>query len=433
MTRLRASVETYFNSSRRARQAVAIALILAAIVGLTIAINKAITRELDVYVVLNASRQMLAGADIYTAPAANGAFYLYLPLLAFLFIPLALLPQTVAGLIWTLVCVALIAWSLHATIKLIAGDAYSKISTFERWAIHLVPVILCGDAISSEIGNAQVNCLILAAAIFALRLSNRRRDLLAGSMLGFATIAKIFAAPLLLYELFQRRFRSIAAAVIGAAAGLLLPALLIGWEKNTDYLIYWATKIALYRDLTSHRSGFAGNASAQAVLTRLLTNEPAFIWNGSPYYLNIAELNSASINTIGILFPLVAVTVLIVYAVLFRRRSPLISYWGGAALAFAIAPLITPIVERPHFVILLPTCVYVSWLWLHERIEGKPFYALLISSFVLSTFTLKLYVGEFWGALFWLLGAPTLANICLIAAIFVAAASVKDRDLTAAQ
>jgi alpha-1,2-mannosyltransferase len=430
MTRIREKIEAYFASSRRVRQAVALFLIVAAVVGVTVAIRKAVTRELDLYVILNASRQMLAGADIYAAPGPNGAYYLYLPLLAFLFVPLTLIPQSVAGVVWTLACIALIGWSLHESIKLMGGDIYAEMSPFELWSMHLVPVIFCADAISSEVGNAQVNCLILAAAVFGLNLAKRKSDLAAGTILGFATVAKIFAAPLLLYELLNRRFRLVAASVAGAIVVALLPAILIGWQRNLDLVSYWTTNIALHGDVASHRSGLAGNVSIPAVLTRLFTSEPAFVWSGEAYHLTIGAVGSIWIGAIGILIPLLALLVLVLYFLRFRHRQPLTSYWGGIALAFSIAPLITPVLERPHFVMLLPAYVYVSWMWLHERIESKLFYSLLLAAFVLSTFTLKLYVGEFWGNIFWSLGAPTLADIFLIAAIFVAATSGKPQDLT---
>jgi hypothetical protein len=165
-------------------------------------------------------------------------------------------------------------------------------------------------------------------------------------------------------------------------------------------------------------------------MTRLFTNEPAFIWNGTAYRLNIASLDPALINTIGTSIPLIAILLLVTYFVLYRRRRPLIAYWGGIAVAFCIAPLITPVAERPHFVMLLPAYVFVGFLWLHERIENKPFYGLIVAAFLLSTFTLKLYVGEFWGNIFWSLGAPTIADLCLIAAIFVAASRANEHDLT---
>ncbi|HEY2847505.1 MAG TPA: hypothetical protein VGI80_06785, partial [Pyrinomonadaceae bacterium] len=65
--------------------------------------------------------------------------------------------------------------------------------------------------------------------------------------------------------------------------------------------------------------------------------------------------------------------------------------------------------------------------------ESRLFYSLLVAGFVLSTLTLKLYVGEFWGSVFWSLGVSTIADLCLITAIFVAASCQDDTDLTAAQ
>jgi hypothetical protein len=410
---------------------VAVVLILGGLVAIAIAVEKALTRQLDLYVILNASHNLLAGTDIYATPASSGAYYLYLPLIAFLFIPLALLPQAAAGVAWTVLCIALIALSLHESLKLIAGDAYRELLPFARWTLHLVPVIFCADAMSSEIGNAQVNCLILATAVLGLKLIRSRRESTAGAILGFAAVAKVFTAPLVIYELFQRRLRLIVGAAVGAIVALSLPATLAGWQRNIDYIGYWCKNIALHADVASHRSGFAGNASIQAVLTRLLTDEPAFAWNGVTYHLNLANSDPAVINTIGMLVPFLAILLLMVYFVLYRHRRPLVSYWGGIALSFCVAPLITPVVERPHFIMLLPAYVFVSYIWVHGRIENKVFYALLIAAFVLSTFTLKLYVGDLWGNVFWSLGAPTLADLCLIAAIFVAASRQTEDDLTA--
>jgi hypothetical protein len=421
---------TWFDDSRGVRMMVASALGLAALVAGSIAIKKALTRELDVYVILHASRNLIDGIDIYADPAANGAYYLYLPLLAFLFTPLTLLSQTVAGLAWTLACILLIGWSLHETAKLIAGAEYSEVRPFERYALHLLPLICCADAISSEIGNAQVNCLILAAAVLALKLAGSS-EAAAGAVLGGAAVAKVFTAPLLLYELLHKRFRIVAAALVGVIVALLTPSLLIGWQKNLDYISYWTTDIALHTDVTSHRSGFAVNASIQAVLTRLLTDQSAFVWNGSDYHLNVASLDPSTVSTVGMLIPLAALLILVTYYVLFRQRQYLTSYWGGIAIAFCIAPLITPVVERPHFVMLLPAYIYVSWMWLHERLTSKLFYSFLVAAFALSTFTLKLYVGEFCGNIFWSLGAPTIADMCLIAAIFVAATHQNEAHLTA--
>ncbi len=433
MTQFRRQLETRFNDSRMVRMIAGLLLTAIALAALTVAVGNSLTREIDLYVILDASRNLLAGTDIYAVAAPNGAYYLYLPLLAFLFIPLTFIPQTIAGVGWTFICIGLLIWCLRETVRLIAGDEYQRLSSFENWGLHLVPVLFCADAISSEVGNAQVNCLILAAAVLGLKLARTQRDAAAGAILGIAAVAKIFTLPVLFFEALNKRFHLLIGGAVGMAAGLVLPAALVGWRQNIDYVGYWIANIALSGDVVSHRSGFAGNASMQAVLTRLLTDAPAFVWNGIPYHLNIADLSTSSLTTIGLLVPILSLLALVVYFVAFRRRRRLISYWGAVAIAFCIAPLISPVVERPHFVMLLPAYVYVTWLWIHDRIEGKLFYLLLGAAFLLSTFALKLYVGDFWGNVLWSLGAPTIADLCLIGAIIVAAAGQKDLELTAEQ
>ncbi|MFL6374140.1 MAG: glycosyltransferase family 87 protein [Pyrinomonadaceae bacterium] len=430
MTNIWDHLEASFNGSRRVRSMLAAVVAVIGVLAISIAIKKALTRELDVFVILNASRDLLNGADIYASPAPNGAYYLYLPLLAFIFIPLTLVPQAVAGALWTLLCITLIWWCLHESIKLVAGDAYGELKSFHVWGLHLLPVILCADAISSEVGNAQLNCLILGAGILGLKLTGARRYVAGGAVIGIAAVAKVFTAPILLYELLNRRFRTGIGSVIAGAIGLLLPATIIGWQRNIGYVDYWTKNIALHQDLTTHPSGFAGNASLQAVLTRLLTDEPAFVWQGSAYRMNLASLDPAAISTLGIFVPVLAVLLLVLYFAIFHGRRELISYWGGIALAFCVAPLITPVVERPHFLMLLPAYVYVCWLGLYEGLKRRWFYLLLAGAWVLSTFTLKLYVGDFWGNVFWALGAPMLADLCLIAAIFLAASGEDIPELT---
>lgn len=425
-------LEISFNDSRRTRIAVGGVLAVIGAAALTVALKKALTRELDLYVILNASRDLLAGRDIYAAPAANGAYYLYLPLLALFFVPLALLPQTAAGVLWTLVCIALVAWSLHEFVTLVAAESCRNLNAFEKLLLHVVPVILCADAISSEVGNAQVNCLILALAVLALKLAKNGNSAMAGMTLGLAAVAKVFTLPLVFYELCAKRFRIVVAAMICTFAGLLLPAAIVGLQNNIDFVTYWTT-IAVNGDIASHRSGFAGNASLQAALTRLFTDVPAFTFHGAAYHLKIASLDPSVIRLIGMLIPVAMILLVVVYYLMFRDRASLISYWGGIALAFCVSPLITPVVERPHFVMLLPAYVYVTWIWLRERLRGRLFYTLVAAAWVLSTFTLKLYVGEFWGNVFWSLSAPTIADLCVIAAIFLAASQQNDNDLTAAR
>ncbi|HEV7700959.1 MAG TPA: glycosyltransferase family 87 protein [Pyrinomonadaceae bacterium] len=431
MSNIRDAIERKILESRRVRTIIAVVVLLVAAILIALAIKKALTRDLDLYVLLNAARRITFGIDIYSSPSPTGAYYLYLPFIAVLFVPFTFVAEQVAGIAWTLASILLIGWSLHAWIKLLAGERYSHLSAFEKWALHLLPIIFCFDAISSEIGNGQVNCLILATTVFAIRLGLRDSQLKSGILLGLAFVAKLLNAPVIAYHLFTRRFRPVVGAALALAIGILLPALFVGILRDLDYTSYWLSTIAFNGDLVSHRSGFAGNTSLAAVLFRLFSDIPAFVSNGVSYSVNIATIDGSVLRWAGPAVAILTLGWLGIYAYLYGSRRPLVSYFGGVALAFCLAPVMIPIAERPHFLMLLPAYAYASYVWIHLRLNGKPFYAFLIAAFVLSTLTLKVYVGDFLGNAFWTLGAPTWAAVCLAAAIFVAANRLKGGDLTA--
>jgi hypothetical protein len=430
MSIIRDTIERKIVESRRLRTLAAVIVLSVAVVLVALAIKKALTRDLDLFVLLDAAHRVTLGIDIYSSASPTGAYFLYLPLLAVLFVPLTLVPQQVAGVAWAFASIMLIGWSLHAWIKMLAGDRYSRLSTFEKWALHLLSLILCFDPISSEIGNGQVNCLVLAVTIFAIRLGQRDRQFTSGILLGLAFIAKALNAPVIAYHLFTKRSRIVAGAGIGLVIGVLLPAIFLGVLRDLDYTSYWLSHIAFNPDLVSHRSGFSGNASLAGVLTRLFTDVPGFVSNGISYTLTVERLDASILRWAGPVIAGCTLAVLGVYAYLYRSSRPLVSYFGGVALAFCLAPVMIPIAERPHFLMLLPAYAYVSYAWIHWRVKGRLFYSLLAAAFALSTLALRVYVGDFLGSVFWALGAPTWAAVCLAAAIFVAANRLKDAHLT---
>src|SRR5262245_48616886 len=83
--------------------------------------NKMITSSLatgDMESYLHAARSILAGKDIYATPSRpldqGGLYYIYPPLLAVLFIPLALVPVPVSIVVWSVLNVLLLAWIARA-------------------------------------------------------------------------------------------------------------------------------------------------------------------------------------------------------------------------------------------------------------------------------------------------------------------------------
>ncbi|MBV9217291.1 MAG: DUF2029 domain-containing protein [Acidobacteria bacterium] len=428
ITNIRKSLEKLFADEKFVKR-FTIGLAITVAVGMVLSVLKMRNHYLDLYVFLDASQHTMNGQDIYTTLSGRGLPYLYLPLIAVLFIPLSMLPYVVAGAIWMGMSAALLGLTIAMFVRGMLGGAFSELSPFEKWALHLIPVIFCFDAITAEIGAGQVNGLTLAITVLGLFLAARGKKIYGGFALGIAFVAKVFSAPVIAYQAFSGRMKVVLGAAIGLAVGLGLPSLIYGPQKNLDYIVYWTTNIAFHTDLRTHPLSFFGNGSLQAVIARLFSEGAAFVYDGKLYSMTIAVIDPTILKWTGLAIEFSIILVLFAYRMIFRRSHSIVSYWGGVALALCVAPLITNVTERYHFVLLLPGYVYVTYLWICVRLKGKGFYALLFATFALSTLTLRIYVGAYLGMVFWSLGAPSLAALTLSAAIFYAGFLLRNRDL----
>src|ERR687891_471993 len=109
-------------------------VIAGGILAVVSASEKMITSSLatgDIESYLHAAKSILAGQDIYATPSRpleqGGLYYLYPPLLAVLFIPLALLPVPAAIVLWSVLNVLLLAWIVRAFYEGMAGSPLSAL------------------------------------------------------------------------------------------------------------------------------------------------------------------------------------------------------------------------------------------------------------------------------------------------------------------
>src|SRR2546429_5386988 len=94
-----------------------------------------------------------------------------------------------------------------------------------------------------------MNTLLLFLLTLAWAFWLRRRDLLAGGLIGAAAVFKVFPAALLPYLAWRRDWRLCAALVGTGIAGLGLCLLVTGWDHNLYY----------FRELLPHLSAGAGH------------------------------------------------------------------------------------------------------------------------------------------------------------------------------
>jgi alpha-1,2-mannosyltransferase len=168
----------------------------------------------DLLVFLKAGRQVLNGANPY-APVASAAFatghaFVYPYVVAWLFVPLAVLPTNAATIVYAALSVAAIV---------LGGRLLSS-----RGIRASVLLLMCSTTIIGlQIGT--LNALLVLGLAAAWRY--RSRPWVSAVLVGLLAVAKLFLAPLIVWLVFSRRYRSAA-----IACGVLVTMLVVGWATG---------------------------------------------------------------------------------------------------------------------------------------------------------------------------------------------------------
>src|SRR6266550_624329 len=173
-----------------------------------------------------AGRHLLTGAPLYPGPDTILGLpdeFRYMPAVAILFVPLALLPYEVALAIWTALQVAVAAVVGIALIRPLPPS-------WRPWATAGY-VFFLGLVLEVTLGN--VNLISLALALAAWRL--RARALPAGVLLAAAVGLKFLPFNLLLFYLAAGRWRPVAAGAALGTVALVASAVALP-DRTAEYV-----------------------------------------------------------------------------------------------------------------------------------------------------------------------------------------------------
>ncbi|MFI4923306.1 MAG: glycosyltransferase family 87 protein [Burkholderiales bacterium] len=374
----------------------------------------------DLETFLHAASLILGGNNPYLTPIPAGVFfYVYPPLFAVLFIPLTFIPINIVVVLWCVLNVLLIGWSMKTFYELINGTSFFDIPAQTRWAVCFFALLPTFKFIFNHLSFGQSDIVMLALAVLGLAYWARNRQVTGGVAIGFSIVTKVISLPLAIWFAAKGNVRTTIGIALGLLAGLLLPALLLGFGKNLEFLDYWVRHIVLYSDLRHINTPMHVNLSLQAQLYRFFSDTVAFEYDGKSYYLTLFTVPAETLHLAGFLIVILVAGTLAVYALKFRKQGELVSQWGGMALAFSLMPLFVTVMQKHHLVLLLPAYIYVVHLWYSIQLKDKVFRALVVASMVLLNFTV--FCGEFLSRAFAAGGCYALGALLLSAAIFRAA------------
>lgn len=197
--------------------------------------------------------------------------YIYLPLLAIVITPLALLSPQPAALMWFWMNVALLILSTMLIIRML-GLHKNRIYV----VVMLIGALTFYPAVFS-IFVGQANTLILALVVLTFYLSKRGRERLAGITLALASLIKIFPFCITLYFLWKGRYRvflyTLAALILLTGFSVVVVGLDAHWTYVDSVL---PTQFLKSHPLNQSLSGFIARTVPidqhnGLVLWRLLT------------------------------------------------------------------------------------------------------------------------------------------------------------------
>lgn len=156
-----------------------------------------------------AGARWLHGENLYS----GGTDYLYSPLVAALFAPLALMPYWLANIVWRLGVVAAYLAAVRTWLR--CGTARIPGKNHPLVFLILLPLSI------GSINNAQANPLVVALVMFAIIATRSTRWAMAALCIGVIAYLKIYplAAGLLLCVIFPQKFSwRLVAVLVGFGA-----------------------------------------------------------------------------------------------------------------------------------------------------------------------------------------------------------------------
>ncbi len=327
------------------------------------ALNQPRTGDLGVY--LRAAWAARQGESIYQITDQHGWHYLYPPLLASLLIPLAdppddasaesragTIPYWISFSIWYWLGVACLLASVHLVASALEETGVARgmppPPRYSQgwWGLRLLPLLLTLLFTLDGLGRGQSTPILLLCLSGCGASILRGRSLHAGFWLGAAAIVKLFPAYLLIYPLWRRDKRFLAAAAVAIVIGLLLPVAIMGPSAS----------LTAYREFASERLLGEVTGSGDAVVAHELHGTNSRI-QSFEYMLydafNPVRETRAPLPPGGYFLAHIAIALLLTGGVLWGMRRPgdrLTEFLFFATLVQLAVPVLP--VSRPHYYVV---------------------------------------------------------------------------------
>jgi hypothetical protein len=201
----------------------------------------------DFRVYYGAGEALLTGRPVYgVAHGLDSGTFKYAPFLAVLYSPLATLPYSVAATLQYALIVLAFVDVLRRMDRLLRD--HILVGYRPDYRPLLLTALTCGVQVHRELHLGNINLLVLWLLIVALENVLRGRITMGGLLVGMAVLAKPHFIVLLPLFVLRGRTMLLCIALVALFAGLLAPALFLGFSPNMALHWEWLRVMAGHND-----------------------------------------------------------------------------------------------------------------------------------------------------------------------------------------
>ncbi len=213
----------------------------------------------DFRVYWGAANALFHGEEVYGISHGLGSgVFKYAPVIALLFVPLALLPYSLAAALHFAAIAAAFLWATLAIDRLIREQLLGK-RGINFWVLFLSGLVAVVH-LHRELHLGNINMLLLALLLLATERMIKGHSLQAGLLFGLAMLAKPHFVVLLPLFLLRKRWVELGLATLTLGMGVLLPAIMLGLRDNWALHKAWAAEMAKHNASLIYSGGSEMNS-----------------------------------------------------------------------------------------------------------------------------------------------------------------------------
>ena len=198
----------------------------------------------DLFVDYSAARNLLRGEQVYQQSYGfENSPYKYSPFTLFLLAPLALLPYSLAKVCYFFTTVGLLIYVTLFLERFLTEQFFADKKPLPCHKILFLATLIVAVHYERELHLGNHNILLLTALLISLNLLLKQKNLLAGVLLGQVILMKPHFLVLLPLLLLRKQFKALLSVIACLGFGFILPAFVLGWEKNVT--LHWGWLQAL--------------------------------------------------------------------------------------------------------------------------------------------------------------------------------------------